>query len=164
MDAPAGEEAMLSWIRSRVSGERGNAAVEFALVFPFFLALVMGIIEFGRVLYIRGVITNAARESSRASATGYEPYTTAANRVLSPAGIPTPAPSCSSSPSQGSASICRTIFNAPVGASNTEAHRVAISYNAEYITPVGSLLDIIAGETIGFGSGITLTSSAAMRK
>ena len=154
---------MLSWVCRRVSGERGNAAVELALVLPLFLALVMGIIEFGRVLFFREVITNAARESSRASATGYEPYITAANRALSPAGIPTPSPTCSGSLSQGTASICRTIVNIPVAAANTQAHRVDISYNAEYITPLGALLDLIVGDS-GLGSGITQTSTATMRQ
>ncbi len=154
---------MSSWMRRRVFGEEGNAAVELALVLPIFMALVMGIIEFGRVLYIREVLTNAARESSRASATGFEPYITAANRVLSPAGIPTPYPACSTSPSQGTASICRTIVSIPVAAANTQAHRVDISYNAEYITPLGALLDLIVGDA-GLGSGITQTSTAAMRQ
>ena len=154
---------MSSWIRRRVFGEEGNAAVELALVLPLFLALVMGIIEFGRALYFKEVITNAARESSRASATGFEPYTTAANRVLGPAGIPTPSPSCSSSPSQGSASICRTIITIPVGAASTQAHQVDIAYNAEYITPLGALLNLIVGDA-GLGSGITQSSTAVMRQ
>ncbi|MDA2917279.1 pilus assembly protein [Nitrospinae bacterium AH_259_B05_G02_I21] len=154
---------MLSWIRRRMSTEGGNAAVELAMMLPLFLALVMGIIEFGRVLYFKQVITNAARESSRASATGFEPYITAANRVLSPAGIPTPYPACSTSPSQGTAAICRTIVNIPVSAANTQAHRVAISYNAAFITPLGALLDLIVGNA-GLASGITQSSTAVMRQ
>ncbi|MDV2503283.1 MAG: pilus assembly protein [bacterium] len=154
---------MLSWIRRRMSAEGGNAAVELALVFPFFLALVMGIIEFGRVLYFKQVITNATRESSRASATGFESYISAASRVLTPAGIPTPSSSCSSSPSEGSASICLTIVTIPVGAASTQAHQVDIAYSAAYITPLGALLNLIVGDA-GLGSGITLTSSAVMRE
>ena len=154
---------MLSWIRRRMSAEGGNAAVELALVLPFFLALVMGIIEFGRVLYFKQVITNAVRESSRASATGFESYISAANRVLNPAGIPTPSPTCSSSPSEGTASICRTIVTIPVGAGTTQAHQVNLAYSAAYITPLGALLNLIVGDA-GLGSGITLTSSAVMRE
>ncbi|MDV2495786.1 MAG: pilus assembly protein [bacterium] len=146
-----------------MSAEGGNAAVELALVFPFFLALVMGIIEFGRVLYFKQVLTNAARESSRASATGFQSYIAAAKFVLTPAGIPAPSPTCSSSPSQGNASICLTIVTIPVGAASTQAHRVDIAYNAEYITPLGALLNLIVGDA-GLGSGITLTSSAVMRQ
>ncbi len=154
---------MSSWIRRRLSAEGGNAAVELALVLPFFLALVMGIIEFGRVLYFKQVITNAARESSRASATGFESYISAANRVLNPAGIPTPSPTCSTSPSEGTASICRTIVTIPVGAASTQAHQVNIAYSAAYITPLGALLALIVGKS-ELGSGITLTSSAVMRE
>ena len=154
---------MLSWIRRRMSAEGGNAAVELALVLPFFLALVMGIIEFGRVLYFKQVITNAARESSRASATGFESYISAANRVLNPAGIPTPSPTCSTSPSEGTASICRTIVTIPVGAASTQAHQVSLVYNAAYITPLGALLALITNKS-ELGSGITLTSSAVMRE
>ena len=154
---------MLSWIRRRLSAEGGNAAVELALVLPFFLALVMGIIEFGRVLYFKQVITNATRESSRASATGFESYISAANRVLNPAGIPTPSPTCSTSPSEGTASICRTIVTIPVGAASTQAHQVSLVYNAAYITPLGALLALITNKS-ELGSGITLTSSAVMRE
>ncbi len=137
--------------------------MELALVLPFFLALVMGIIEFGRVLYFKQVITNAARESSRASATGFESYILAAKRVLNPAGIPTPSPTCSSIPSEGSASICLTIVTIPVGSASTQAHQVSLAYNAAYITPLGGLLDLIVGDA-GLGSSITLTSSAVMRQ
>ncbi|MDA2915776.1 hypothetical protein MYX64_02885, partial [Nitrospinae bacterium AH_259_B05_G02_I21] len=69
----------------------------------------------------------------------------------------------STSPSQGTAAICRTIVNIPVGAANTQAHRVAISYNAAYITPLGALLGLIVGDA-GLGSGITQTSTATMRQ
>ncbi|MFQ6671866.1 MAG: TadE/TadG family type IV pilus assembly protein, partial [Candidatus Tectimicrobiota bacterium] len=127
------------------------------------LATVMGIIEFGRVLYYQQVLTNAARESSRASATGFEPYTTAADRVLSPAGIPSPAESCSGSPGGGQTSICQTVVTIPVGSTTTQAHQVAISYNVTYITPLGSILDLIGGGTT-LSSGITLTSTAVMRE
>lgn len=69
---------MLSRVRRRTSTEEGNAAVELALVLPLFLILVMGIIEFGRILYYQQVMTNAARGSTRASVMGFEPYNTAA--------------------------------------------------------------------------------------
>lgn len=146
------------------SSERGNVAVEAALVLPFLLVLLMGIIEFGRVLYIQQVMTNAARESSRASATGFEPYTTAANRVLSAAGIPSPATSCPGNPLSGQSSICQTVVNIPVGPTVTTAHQVNIAYNIPYMTPLGPLLDMVVGGSSGWGSGITLNSTAVMRQ
>lgn len=44
---------------------RGAAAVEMALVTPFLLLLVFGIIEFGQVFYVQLVLTNASREGAR---------------------------------------------------------------------------------------------------
>lgn len=51
--------------RSRGWYRRGAAAVEFALVAPLFFLLVFGMIEFGRMVMIQQVITNASREGSR---------------------------------------------------------------------------------------------------
>ena len=45
--------------------ERGVAAVEFAIVLPFLIVLVFGIIEFSVLLYDKAVITNASREGAR---------------------------------------------------------------------------------------------------
>ncbi|MEO0529036.1 MAG: TadE/TadG family type IV pilus assembly protein [Planctomycetota bacterium] len=44
---------------------RGVAAVEFAVVAPIFFLVVLGIIEFGRMVMVQQVITNAAREGAR---------------------------------------------------------------------------------------------------
>ncbi len=45
----------------------GVAAVEFAIVAPIFFLVVLGIIEFGRMVMVQQVITNAAREGARIS-------------------------------------------------------------------------------------------------
>lgn len=44
---------------------QGAAAVEFALVAPLFFLLVFGMIEFGRMIMVQQVITNASREGAR---------------------------------------------------------------------------------------------------
>jgi Flp pilus assembly protein TadG len=44
---------------------RGAAAVEFALVAPVFFLMVFGMIEFGRMIMVQQVITNASREGAR---------------------------------------------------------------------------------------------------
>lgn len=46
-------------------GERGASAVEFALVVPLLLVLLLGIVEFGRVFNAQLQLTSAARESVR---------------------------------------------------------------------------------------------------
>lgn len=45
--------------------ERGVAAVEFAMVLPVLLLLVMGIIDLGRALATKQEVTHAAREAVR---------------------------------------------------------------------------------------------------
>lgn len=44
---------------------RGAAAVEFALVAPVFFLLVFGMIEYGRMVMVQQLLTNAAREGAR---------------------------------------------------------------------------------------------------
>jgi Flp pilus assembly protein TadG len=51
-----------------VHHERGAAAVEFALVLPILLLLVMGIAEFGRAYHIQTTLSAAAREGVRVMA------------------------------------------------------------------------------------------------
>jgi Flp pilus assembly protein TadG len=43
----------------------GAAAVEFALVAPLLVLLVLGMIEFGRMIMVEQILTNAAREGAR---------------------------------------------------------------------------------------------------
>jgi Flp pilus assembly protein TadG len=51
--------------RQNASKRRGTAAVEFAVILPFVMVLFLGIIEFGRVLMVQQILTNAAREGCR---------------------------------------------------------------------------------------------------
>ncbi|MDR6620908.1 TadE/TadG family type IV pilus assembly protein [Sinomonas atrocyanea] len=71
--------------RHRAEGtrEKGAAAVEFALIVPILLALVLGIVEFGHIYNAQLVITNAAREAARTMAVTGDPGTalTAAQSV-----------------------------------------------------------------------------------
>lgn len=47
------------------SKQRGQTMVEFALAFPIFLMIVLGIFEFGRLFFIYTSIYSAAREGAR---------------------------------------------------------------------------------------------------
>jgi Flp pilus assembly protein TadG len=44
---------------------KGAALLEFAIILPFLLVLVFGMIEFGLIVYNKQVITNASREGAR---------------------------------------------------------------------------------------------------
>jgi Flp pilus assembly protein TadG len=55
-------------VAKRSRHDRGAAAVEFALVMPLLLILVLGIVEFGRAFNIQTTLSAAAREGVRTMA------------------------------------------------------------------------------------------------
>jgi Flp pilus assembly protein TadG len=78
--------------RSCRRNRRGAAAVEFAIVAPVFFILVFGMIEYGRMVMVQQVITNAAREGARVGVldgSAYADVQTAVNNYLIAAKIPT---------------------------------------------------------------------------
>jgi hypothetical protein len=56
------------------------------------------------------------------------------------------------------------VVSIPVGSTTTSAHQISIAYNIPYMTPLGPLLDMVVGGSSGWGSGITLSSTAVMRQ
>jgi Flp pilus assembly protein TadG len=52
-------------IRRWSLGQRGSTAVEFALVLPLLMGFVLGIIEFGRAMWIRQTLQYAVETASR---------------------------------------------------------------------------------------------------
>jgi Flp pilus assembly protein TadG len=57
----------------RLLGERGAAAVEFALVVPVLLVLLMGIVEFSKAFNAQATLSAAAREAARTMALANDP-------------------------------------------------------------------------------------------
>jgi len=47
------------------TGRRGAATVEFALVAPLLFLLILGMMEFGRVMMVQNLLDNAARNGCR---------------------------------------------------------------------------------------------------
>ena len=64
----------MSWIRSkpravrRGDGEAGESMVEFALVLPVLLLVLVGVVQFALVHYAQNVVTTAAQEGARLAA------------------------------------------------------------------------------------------------
>lgn len=52
-------------LRTSRKNRRGTSAVEFAVVAPVFFMLVFGMIEFGRLVMVQQILTNAVREGTR---------------------------------------------------------------------------------------------------
>ena len=57
---------------SKKSKELGAVAVEFALILPIFLALILGVVEFGRAFSIQVSMSQGAREAARYMAIHYK--------------------------------------------------------------------------------------------
>ena len=71
----------MRWFYRRKAGtflarEDGVVAVEFVILFPIFMLILVGIVEFGHLFNVRHTLTNASREGARAAVV----YTTATDR------------------------------------------------------------------------------------
>lgn len=71
-----------------LQNQRGVTAIEFALVLPVLLAILLGIFNYGLLVYNQAVITNAAREGARWAAI----HNTAANGAACSTTTPLPTP------------------------------------------------------------------------
>ena len=59
--------------KQNLFGYHGQAIVEFAIALPILMALLVGILEVGRMIFIYSAVTNASREAVRyASAVGLD--------------------------------------------------------------------------------------------
>lgn len=69
--------------------EKGVSLIEFALVLPILLALLIGIVEFGWILNGHITVTGAAREGARVAVVGAEKeeIDAAVNRHIDPLNI-----------------------------------------------------------------------------
>jgi Flp pilus assembly protein TadG len=128
-------------MRNGLRNERGATAVEFALIVPLLILLVLGIAEFGRAFQVQGTLSAAAREGVRLMALQNDPA--AAKDAVRNA-----APSLN--PAITNAQITITPSSCPVVNSGTTTVRLTVKYPMPYLTGF-------------FGSGITLTGTGVMR-
>jgi len=134
-----------------MKSKSGQNMVEFAIVAVLLMAMVVGIIEFGRVWMTYQVVTNASREGARLAALPNGFTTTAAvdarvNAYMASANL-----------DPGRASI--TVTNVD-GATGTDAV-VTVQYSADlmFLGPILSLLD----SSSALPGTVTLTGRATMR-
>lgn len=124
----------------RGRSERGAAAVEFALVMPLLLVLVLGIAEFGRAYHLQTTLSGAAREGVREMALHDNPTDArAATKAAAPhLGL-----------TDGQIAVTPSSCVASAGTPAATA-TVTVSYPMPFITDF-------------FGSTITLTGKGVMR-
>jgi Flp pilus assembly protein TadG len=75
----------------RSDPRRGAAAVEFALVIPFLLAIVLGLVEFGQAFKVQAAMARASQAGCEAGAGLYGTNTRVINEVraaVNAAGLP----------------------------------------------------------------------------
>jgi Flp pilus assembly protein TadG len=130
--------------------ERGAELVEFALIFPTLLLVMLGIMDFGFLFQRYEVVTNAAREGARiAILPGYQNADVQArvNAYLTAAGVTGPATVTVAAPS--------TIN---VGGQCVTVRPVTVTYTYTFL--FGSILTFFGEPALG---SKTLNATAAMR-
>lgn len=134
-----------NWIRA----EEGQALVEFALVTPLLLMLIVGIIEFGRAWNMSQVITDATRQGARTAAIlSDDPEVADSVRLVTRRAL------AAGNIDPDATGVLITLVN-DAGSARVD---VAVPYNFGVFGPVMRY----AGETFG-ADNITLRSSAVMR-
>ena len=136
----------------RSNGEAGAELIEFALVFPLLLVVVLGIVDFAFLFQRYEVVTNASREGARVAVLpGYD-ATDVQVRVtdyVQAGGLPTNA---------GNPTIVVTPTTIPSGSGTWPATQVDVQFSHDYI-----FIDVI---TAWLGSGfstVTLQAQTTMR-
>lgn len=125
--------------------ERGQALVEFALILPVLVLILMGVFDFGRAFFAYNAISNGAREGARYG-------------VIYPDALDLDGPPYDENTIQGKA-VAQTFILDEVdvqvsgGASRGQPITVTVTYGFHAITPV-------IGRIIG--DPLTLRSSASM--
>jgi len=128
--------------------------VEFALVLPMFILLLFALVDFGRAFFTWQVVTNASREGARAGAV----QSTAAaidTKIYQSFCSAWPDPdSCALDPG-------RLIINkSGVQQARGDQVTVALTYNFDYVTPIGAILNLITGGTL---AEPTISATTSMR-
>lgn len=146
VNAPIGNLQVENLCQSCRRNRRGAAAVEFAIVAPVFFLLVFGMIEYGRMVMVQQVITNASREGARVGVldgSTTAQVQTAVTNYLTAAKIPTGSATTTVSPSPPSSA----------GYGGAVSCTVAVGFNSVSWLPAPLFL-----------GGKTLTATATMRR
>ncbi|MFN2432475.1 MAG: TadE/TadG family type IV pilus assembly protein [Gemmatimonadota bacterium] len=138
-------------LRPVFADDRGQNLVEFAILAPIFLFLLIGMFEFGRAWNIYQVVVNAAREGGRVAAlpTGFSTADSVQARVASYL------QSANLNPG-----VAEVLLQDVEGATGSIASvSVSYPYSFAFVGPIARLVD--SGSTLG--GDLTLSSTAQMR-
>lgn len=140
--------------RTFLRGRCAGPIVEFALVVPMLLMIVMGVVDFGRAYFIRNSLVSAARDGARlASVQSVDPCSSEAQTAIRATVV-------ASFSSVGSAAITNnsTVIPVTCESQNGRTHSVrvqVVGYPFRPITPLFGMLRL--------GASLPLTASARFR-
>ena len=138
----------MSLLKRRLAHERGNAAVEFAILVPVLVALVFGAIDFARIFYAYVAVANAAHEAAVVAAR-YDGGPTMVQTAIA-LGTPNPLSTAIASESNGFLSVVSApptpvcshglCTPTPIPSGNANISGPFVVYNTPVGTPVGSVV------------------------
>ncbi|MEX0781453.1 MAG: TadE/TadG family type IV pilus assembly protein [Dehalococcoidia bacterium] len=140
------------WTRWRET-DAGQTLVEFSLILPLMLVLLFALVDFGRGFYTWLIVTNAAREGARAGATQMDVPSIEAKIY----------DSFCSDYAGGDCGLDETLLSIAVANAQGprgEAIEVDLSYDFEFVTPMGDILVLLGGSAI---ANPTITAHSSMR-
>lgn len=150
---------------------RGQALVEFALAFPVFMLILMGVIDGGRLVYTDSTLSQAAREAARTGAVeaGWVGIPLSnAGCVSTAAGITAANPGahvCPPTVASMKADIVAAANRMVVGLGTITAAQVHLSCNtgeAGDLPPTGNWTESSGGNGCVDGSGNSLSQQGAL--
>jgi Flp pilus assembly protein TadG len=140
--------------RGRAHDQRGAVAVEFALIFPILVLLVLGIIEFGAGFHAWDATQNAAREGARLGAVDASPSDITA-RVRGTTSFLNQSNLTVSVQCQRNGGSFFTCSGNPTQWVEGDIVRVTVQYHYDYITPLPRF--------VGMGADMQMRSVAEAR-
>ena len=142
----------------RIRGRRGQSLVEFALVVPILLLMLVGIIEFGRAWNISQTVTFAARQGARKAAVLNVYMKNPADLPAATDSVVAAVDTVLASNNIACSGCVDSITGLNGGANTPVTVWVGVPYQFMLLGPVMAL----AGESFANGT-ITLRSAAVMR-
>lgn len=139
---------------------RGQSLVEFSLILPVLVIMVLGIVDFGVGLRSYISLTNAAREGARFAAVGNAAGSYPAN-CTTPNTTTTIGRVCTVLEGLDKTQVQTVTVTYPQGQSPGNSVIVSAEYRYHYITPIHAVVSFFSGG--GLPDYITLNATTDMR-
>lgn len=142
------------------SGNRGASIVEFAVIFPIFLVLILALVDFARIGFVQLSVTSASREGAR--------YSSLATSGISDLAafkdfVRSTAPRAARVSQLQSTSILDVDLTKNCTATPLDDTSVKVSTSFTWILPIG-LIPLIGDSSATFSpSNLTISATAFMR-